>query len=69
MVLRGKLRGRVGSRRDYLQSPREHLALAGFFIFYSKIKSDFSTKNADVLEHLATEFDKWNQQMLPRLNA
>ena len=30
MVLRGKLRGRVGSRRDYLTSPREHFVLAGF---------------------------------------
>lgn len=32
-------------------------------------KSDFSTENADELELLAAEFDKWNQQMLPRLNA
>ena len=38
MVLRGKLRGRVGSRRDYLRSPREHLVLAGFyFIAYSAL--------------------------------
>ena len=29
-------------------------------------KSDFSSKNPDVLERLANEFDKWNQQMLPR---
>ena len=32
-------------------------------------RSDFSTQNRDVLERLAAEFDKWNQQMLPRLNA
>ena len=32
-------------------------------------KSDFSTKNAGVLELLAAEFDKWNRQMLPRLSA
>lgn len=32
-------------------------------------RSDFSTKNADVLKRLAAEFHKWNQQMLPRLDA
>jgi arylsulfatase A-like enzyme len=32
-------------------------------------REDLSTKNADVLERLAVEFDKWNQQMLPRLNT
>jgi arylsulfatase A-like enzyme len=32
-------------------------------------QSDFSTKNPDVLERLVAEFDKWNQQMLTRLNA
>lgn len=32
-------------------------------------QSDFSTKNPDVLERLVAEFDKWNQQMLPRLDA
>ncbi|HEX6648260.1 MAG TPA: sulfatase-like hydrolase/transferase [Pyrinomonadaceae bacterium] len=29
-------------------------------------QADFSSKNPDVLARLATEFDKWNQQMLPR---
>jgi len=29
--------------------------------------ADFSAKNRDVLERLAAEFDKWNQQMLPRV--
>ena len=31
-------------------------------------QADFSTRNPDVLKHLVAEFDKWNQQMLPRLN-
>jgi arylsulfatase A-like enzyme len=30
-------------------------------------QADFSKKNSDVLERLAGEFDKWNQQLLPRL--
>jgi hypothetical protein len=30
-------------------------------------QADFSKKNPEVLERLASEFDKWNQQMLPRL--
>jgi len=29
-------------------------------------QADFSSNNPDVLERLAAEFDKWNQQMLPR---
>ena len=29
-------------------------------------EADFSGKNPDVLARLAAEFDKWNQQMLPR---
>ena len=29
-------------------------------------QADFSERNPDVLERLSTEFDKWNQQMLPR---
>ena len=33
MVLRGKLRGRVGSRRDYYQSPLECI-LSGLPLFY-----------------------------------
>jgi arylsulfatase A-like enzyme len=30
-------------------------------------QADFSMKNPDVLERLAAEFEKWNQQMLPRI--
>jgi arylsulfatase A-like enzyme len=30
-------------------------------------QADFSQRNPDVFEHLAAEFEKWNQQMLPRL--
>jgi arylsulfatase A-like enzyme len=30
-------------------------------------QADFSKQNPDVLERLTAEFDKWNQQMLPRL--
>ena len=30
-------------------------------------QADFSIKNPDVLERLAGEFEKWNQQMLPRI--
>jgi len=30
-------------------------------------QADFSVQLPDVLQHLAAEFDKWNQQMLPRL--
>jgi arylsulfatase A-like enzyme len=29
-------------------------------------KADFSLKHPDVLQRLMTEFDKWNDQMLPR---
>ena len=32
MVLRGKLCGRVGSRRDQFKSPLESLSRAGFFV-------------------------------------
>jgi len=35
--------------------------------FDQREQSDFSKKNPDVLEHLIREFEKWNQQMLPRL--
>jgi hypothetical protein len=31
MVLRGKLRGRVGSRRDYLTRARESISSRGLF--------------------------------------
>jgi arylsulfatase A-like enzyme len=30
-------------------------------------QADFSKQNPDVLERLTAEFDKWNQQMLPRV--
>jgi arylsulfatase A-like enzyme len=30
-------------------------------------QADFSLKNPDVFERLVAEFEKWNQQMLPRL--
>ena len=30
-------------------------------------QADFSVKNPDMLERLAAEFEKWNQQMLPRI--
>jgi arylsulfatase A-like enzyme len=30
-------------------------------------QADFRSKNPDVLERLAAEFEKWNQQMLPRI--
>jgi arylsulfatase A-like enzyme len=30
-------------------------------------QADFSMKNPDVLERLVGEFEKWNQQMLPRI--
>src|SRR5687768_18404727 len=39
MVLRGKLRGRVGSRRDYIESPRERSVLAGFCYLAAVIRS------------------------------
>ena len=29
-------------------------------------QADFSQKNPDVLQRLVTEFNKWNDQMLPR---
>ena len=32
-------------------------------------QADFSVKNSQVLDQLAVEFDKWNQQMLPRRRA
>ena len=35
--------------------------------FDQREQADFSKKNPDVLERLAAKFDKWNQQMLPRL--
>jgi hypothetical protein len=42
MVLRGKLRGRVGSRRDYIESPREHLFSRAFTLFRGTILFDSS---------------------------
>jgi arylsulfatase A-like enzyme len=30
-------------------------------------RADFSTKNPDVLKRLVAEFEKWDQQMLPRI--
>jgi arylsulfatase A-like enzyme len=32
-------------------------------------QADFSKKNPEVLQRLMSEFDKWNEQMLPRLPA
>ena len=34
MVLRGKLRGRVGSRRDYLTRARESILFSRAFVIY-----------------------------------
>jgi arylsulfatase A-like enzyme len=30
-------------------------------------QADFSGKNPEILQQLVAEFDKWNQQMLPRI--
>jgi hypothetical protein len=32
-------------------------------------QADFSKQNPEVLERLTAEFDKWNQQMLPRVRG
>jgi arylsulfatase A-like enzyme len=32
-------------------------------------QANFGTKNPEMLERLAADFDRWNQQMLPRLSA
>ena len=37
--------------------------------FDQREQANFSKKNSDVLERLAAEFDKWNQQMLPRVRG
>jgi hypothetical protein len=37
--------------------------------FDQREQADFSKKNPDVLERLTAEFDKWNQQMLPRVRG
>lgn len=35
--------------------------------FDQREQADFSLKNPDVLQRLVAEFEKWNQQMLPRI--
>lgn len=37
--------------------------------FDQREQADFSKKKPDVLERLTGEFDKWNQQMLPRVRG